>query len=90
METEYITCAFEYLGPNPAGRDIPLLAKTDPPFVYEINAGAELDTPDAWQWAHPRGPPIELSDHALKGFRDWGYVFWDLDRLRESGILERR
>lgn len=90
LETQFITRALDFLGLNPARGDIPLLAKTDPPFVYEINADVELDIPDAWQWAHPRAPPFTLKESPLKGLRDWGYVFWDFDRLRESGILERR
>lgn len=90
LETQFITRALEFLGRNPAHGDIPLLAKTDPPFVYEINADAELDIPDAWQWAHPRAPPFYLKDSAMKGLRDWGFVFWDFDRLHESGILELR
>ena len=90
LESEFITRAIDFLGRNPARGDIPLLAKDDPPFVYEINADVELDIPDAWQWAHPRAPPLELKDGSQKGLRDWGYVFWDLHRLRESGILERK
>ena len=90
IEREFMTRAFDFLGDNPARGDIPLLAKTDPPFVYEVNAEVELDIPDAWQWAHPRAPPQILVDSDLKGLRDWGYVFWDLGRLRESGILEQR
>ena len=90
LEREFITRAIELLGRNPAGRDVPLLAETDPPFVYKINADVELDIPGAWQWAHPRAPPLELKDVCSKGLRDWGYVFWDLSRLRQSGILERR
>lgn len=90
LETQFITRALELVGPNPARGDIPLLAKTDPPFVYEVNPDVELDIPDAWQWAHPRAPPLKLQDSALKGLRDWGYVFWDLNRLHVSGILERR
>lgn len=89
IEKDFMTNAFSYLGRNPARGDIPLLAKTDPPFAYKVNAEVELDIPDAWQWAHPRGPPMSLSDSAMKGLRDWGYVFWDLDRLHESGILNR-
>lgn len=89
LETRFVTRALEYLGRNPAARDIPLLAKTDPPFPYEVNEDVELDIPDAWQWAHPRAPPSWLNEGAYKGLRDWGFVFWDLDRLRASGILER-
>ena len=90
LETEFITRAVELLEIIPDRRDRPLLAETDPPFVYELNPDVELDIPDAWQWANPRGPPLFLSDKIEKGLRDWGFVFWDLDRLRESGILERR
>lgn len=90
LETRFISRAIESLGRNPARGDMPLLAETDPPFVYEFNADIGLDIPDAWQWAHPRAPPLTLKDSAMKGLRDWGYVFWDFDRLHESGILELR
>lgn len=89
LEKKFITKALECLGRNPARGDILLLAKTDPPFEYEVKTGIELDIPDAWQWAHPRAPPPYLKDDSVKGLRDWGYVFWDLDRLRESGITEK-
>ena len=90
LERQFITTAVECLGRNPARGNIPLLAATDPPFQYNINPDVELDIPDAWQWANPRAPPLFLNDDSMKGLRDWGYVFWDFDRLRESGILERR
>lgn len=90
FEMDFITAALEYLGQNPAGDDIPFLADIDPPFQYERKSDVGLDIPDAWQWAHPHGPPFTLSDHCTKGLRDWGFVFWDFDRLRESGILKRR
>lgn len=89
LETRFITKALEHLGRNPAAGDIPLLAETDAPFPCEINKDVGLDIPDAWQWVHPRAPPSMLSEGAYKGLRDWGFVFWDLDRLRASGILER-
>ena len=89
LETRFITMALERLGRNPAARDTSLLAKTDPPFSYEVNEDVELDIPDAWQWVHPRAPPSMLNEGAYKGLRDWGFVFWDLDRLHSSGILER-
>ena len=89
-ESDFITRALDLLGLNPAGEDVPLIEETDPPFVYEVNADVALDIPDAWQWAYPQGPPVKLSDIFTKGLRDWGFVFWDMGRLRESGILERR
>ena len=90
MTREFITRALELLGRIPGRGDIPLLKETDPPFVYEVNSDVMLDIPDAWQWAYPLAPPLSFSDYFHKGLRDWGYVFWDLDRLRSSGILERR
>lgn len=90
IERNFITRAIDSLGFNPAGKDMPVLDETDPPFVYEVNPDVELDIPDAWQWAYPLGPPVKLSDFYSKGLRDWGFVFWDMDRLRESGILEQR
>ena len=90
LETDFMTKALGLLGPIPGRGDFPLLAETDPPFVYEINADVELDIPDAWQWANPLAPPLCLTEKHQKGLRDWGFVFWDLNRLRESGILERR
>lgn len=89
-ESDFITRALDLLGLNPAGEDVPLIDETDPPFVYKVNADVALDIPDAWQWAYPQGPPVKLSEFYTKGLRDWGFVFWDMGRLRESGILERR
>ena len=90
VENDFITRAIDFLSLNPAGENVELLAETDPPFEYKVDADAELDIPDAWQWAHPRAPPALLVDFGDKGLRDWGFVFWDHSRLRESGILERR
>lgn len=90
MERNFMTRAFDYLGFNPARRNVPSLSETEPAFMYEVNANVELDIPDAWQWAYPQGPPLKLYQSYMKGLRDWGFVFWDIGRLRESGILERR
>lgn len=89
LETQFLTRALSLSGRNPARRDSPLLAKMDPPFMYGVNPNVELDIPDAWQWAHPDAPPLDLMDRSLKCLRDWGFVFWDYDRLRNSGILAR-
>ena len=42
-----------------------------------------------WLWAHGERGYSDLVEKAHKGLRDWGYVFWDLDRLRNGGILDR-
>ena len=47
------------------------------------------EKPPGWLWAHADGYYSGLVDPAWKGLRDWGYVFWDLQRLQEAGVLER-
>lgn len=89
METQFITKAINSLGRNPVCTEL-LSLDEGLSFPYDVNAGVDLDVPDAWQWAYPRSPPLDLKDSTLKGLRDWGFVFWDRDRLRESGILEKR
>ncbi|CAF9942115.1 hypothetical protein IMSHALPRED_003210 [Imshaugia aleurites] len=51
------------------------------------NGYSEL--PQGWLWGHQHLEPQLIVDHVYKGFRDWGYVFWDYDRLHQSGILRR-
>lgn len=52
------------------------------------NGYSEL--PQGWLWGHQHLEPQLIVDHVYKGFRDWGYVFWDYDRLHQSGILRRK
>lgn len=87
--SQLLSIAIEKLGKNPVRGDIPLLARTDPPYEYPPDTIIELGVPDAWQWAHPRAPPRWLSERRVKGLRDWGFVFWDLERLQKSGILQQ-
>ena len=87
LEINFLSAAFHRLGRNPAHKES--LDESDSPCVFEINASEELGIPDAWQWAHPQGPPEELLDVWLGGLRGWGYVFWDESRLRDIGILNR-
>ena len=86
---KFLTQALECLDRNPAWVDSRSSAETDSPLPSRCKQEIELDIPAAWSWANPRGPPIMLSDKDFKGLRDWGYVFWDFDRLRTSGILGR-
>ena len=54
---------------------------------------SELDrrqAPSGWLWAHTNGEYCGLVDRSWKGLRDWGYVFWDLERLQQAGILDRK
>ena len=38
-------------------------------------------------WANKNRVPKEWFRWPFKGFRDWGYVFWDSSRLMASGVL---
>ena len=61
--------------------------KTDrtPSSDQAIKASA----PPGWLWAHGERGYSDLVEKAHEGLRDWGYVFWDLDRLQNTGILVR-
>ena len=48
--------------------------------------------PPGWLWGHRPTTslrPLSACDRRFKGLRDWGYVFWDSDRLQNCGILDR-
>ena len=85
----FLTKALDCLGRNPAWENLLLPSEAESPCVLEATSDMELDIPAAWPWANPRRPPVMLHNHNSKGLRDWGYVFWDFDRLDRSGILER-
>lgn len=57
------------------------------PRKYDENAYSE-SPPTGWLWGHRLQPP-KIADHVYKGLRDWGYVFWDHNRLLASGVLYR-
>ncbi|KAL9582625.1 MAG: hypothetical protein Q9212_003185 [Teloschistes hypoglaucus] len=40
-------------------------------------------------WANRNKVPKDYARPALKGLRDWGYVFWDEWRLEASGVPEK-
>lgn len=44
------------------------------------------DLPPGWLWAHSKNHNSGVVDIYSKGLRDWGYVFWDLERLQLAGI----
>ncbi len=46
------------------------------------------DVPPGWIWAHSEQFYSGIVDCYDKGLRDWGYVFWDLTRLRETGVID--
>lgn len=88
-DDDFLTQALECLGRNPIWVDFRCSAKTEWPCSLEATEETELGIPPSWAWANTRGPPMMLSDGRYKGLRDWGFVFWDYDRLRTSSILER-
>ena len=87
LETHFLSEAIEHLGLNHTLEHTPSLHEGDSDHPCIIDLPIKDDVPDAWLWAHPEGPPITLRNGAHKGLRDWGYVFWDYERLLASGIL---
>lgn len=53
-----------------------------------LDESSKLDLPPGWLWAHARDYYHGLVDVDAKGLRDWGYVFWDRERLQKAGILD--
>lgn len=41
-----------------------------------------------WLWGQTEYYYRGLVDVSAKGLRDWGYVFWDTDRLLKAGVLD--
>ena len=89
-ETCFISKALEYLEAgtdaiNPAYGYAVRLERTGIPFKHEVSTVVELRLPDVWQWAW-RIPPMMFV--MPEGLNHWGYVFWDHERLHQSGILD--
>ncbi|KAF6220397.1 hypothetical protein HO133_002829 [Letharia lupina] len=90
LEGDFLSGAFERLGLNPdARRDCQRFLDTEKDFSPACDENGYSELPQGWLWAHHHLQPSRLIDPAYKGLRDWGYVFWDYDRLQKSGILRR-
>ena len=53
-----------------------------------LDENSRMDVPPGWLWAHSANTYNGLVCYYEKGLRDWGYVFWDLTRLRETGVMD--
>ena len=42
----------------------------------------------AWLWSKYMRPPSHHCSSCAFTLRDWGYVFWDQDRIKQSGLIE--
>ena len=88
VETQFLTEALYLLGHNPSFRDYdPSLVKKE--FTPACDEDGYSELPQGWLWGQYHLEPYRLWNKEHKGLRDWGYVFWDYDRLRDSGILRR-
>lgn len=91
LEGDFLSKALQCLGPNPnANHDYKRFSNIEKDFIPAFDENGYSELPQGWLWGHHHLQPSELADQAYKGLRDWGYVFWDYDRLRESGILRRK
>ena len=88
FETEFLSKALQGFGRNPFFRDGKLSDKKK--YSAPVcNDDGYSELPQGWLWGHYHREPYLVCDGGHKGLRDWGYVFWDYDRLRDSGILRR-
>ena len=89
LETDFLSKALQCLGFNPNFRDHGVYHGVRKPFIPASDENGYSELPQGWLWAHNHQEPYDLWDGAYRGLRDWGYVFWDYDRLQKSGILRR-
>lgn len=88
LENDFLSEALECLGPNPdAKHGHRRILDAEKDFTPACDEDGWSENPQGWLWGHHHLPPFNLIDNAYKGLRDWGYVFWDYDRLQISGIL---
>ena len=83
-QTEFITAA---LGLDPLRKTEEQYGRFDRNIDSCLDEDSKFDLPPGWLWAHTGDYYDGLVDVTAKGLRDWGYVFWDAERLQESGIL---
>ena len=90
FERHFLSKALQSLGPNPnAIVDYNAYSFIKKDFTPACDENGYSELPQGWLWGHYHLPPYGLLNTGHKGLRDWGYVFWDYDRLHESGILRR-
>ena len=88
FETDFLSMAIQGLGRNPSFRDYKV-SERKKDFTPACDEDGYSDVPQGWLWGHYQRQPYLVCDKGHKGLRDWGYVFWDYDRLQNSGILRR-
>lgn len=84
IQKEFIT---EGLGLEPLDRTYEEYGSSDRNRDSLLDDNNRTDLPPGWLWAHTGDCYHGLVDVFSKGFRDWGYVFWDEERLRNAGVL---
>ena len=90
LDTDFLSKALRSLGPNPnAIRHYNAFEDIEKEFTPACDENGYSEPPQGWLWGHFHLQPYMLWNGRHKGLRDWGYVFWDLKRLQDSGILCR-
>ena len=90
LESDFLSRALQSLGPNPnAIRHYNAFENIGKEFTPACDENGYSELPQGWLWGHYHLQPSRLWAERHKGFRDWGYVFWDFKRLQDSGILRR-
>ena len=90
LESDFLSRALQCLGINRNGiRDYKPWPYIENHFTPECDGSGYSELPQGWLWGHHKGEPSMMISRVDKHLRDWGYVFWDYERLRKSGILRR-
>ena len=90
LESEFLSKALRSLGSNPnAISHYNAFQYVEKDFTPACDENGYSELPQGWLWGHLHLQPLRLWNELHKGLRDWGYVFWDLKRLQDSGILRR-
>lgn len=85
MEDNFITAA---LGLDTSHRNGQLYGWFTRKIDDCLDENSKLDLPPGWLWAHTGDLSRGLVNFFAKGLRDWGYIFWDLERLQKFGIMD--
>ena len=90
LETDFLSEALRSLGLNPNFvDDYSVFLNMGKGFAPAHDENGYSELPQGWLWGHYHREPYKLAADRTKGLRDWGYVFWDYDRLEKSGMLRR-
>ncbi len=90
FERDFLSKSLQSLGLNPdASHNYQDFQHREKDFTPACDENGYSELPQGWLWGHYHLQPSRLWNSIYRSLRDWGYVFWDFDRLQQSGVLRR-